>query len=300
MSTPNPQPGTPPTPPAAAAPPPHPKPTVKREVRIVSHCTLFYWWPVWFVGFIMFIITATTGEYMVTVPPKATIKEPKKDGKGNVEYVLVVPEPHKDQIHKGLDDPEHKGLAKQPYLWMTDNKNLGVLFVMVLLLVIVITNIPLRGLWSTIVIGLIITLSILFAWLEWWNSILTWLSWLDIRINAAGYLVISVVLFVLWVVVIALFDRQMYLVLTPGQLRVRQEIGGAENIFDTTNMKVQKQRNDFFRHWVLGMGSGDLIVKPANSEEIHMPNVLFIWIKVKKVEEMLEIRQIEAAGRPTQ
>src|SRR5207249_4845201 len=142
-------------------------------------------------------------------------------------------------------------------------------------------------------------LALLFAWLEVWKTILNWVSFLDIRINAAGYLVISLFLFLLWLLIILLFDRQIYLVLAPGQLRVRKEIGGAEDIYDTTNMRVQKQRNDFFRHWILGIGSGDLIVKPNNAEEIHMPNVLFIGYKVKKIEEMLEIRQVEAPPKPT-
>src|ERR1035438_2742507 len=131
---------------------------------------------------------------------------------------------------------------------MSNDKNLGVLYAAVLLLVIVITNIPLRGLWSVIVIVLIISISIIFALLHWWEDILHYLNFLDIRINAAGYLVISSILFVLWLVVMLLFDRQLYMVFTPGQLRVRLEIGDAETAFDTTGMTLQKQRSDLFRH----------------------------------------------------
>jgi hypothetical protein len=102
------------------------------------------------------------------------------------------------------------------------------------------------------------------------------------------------VLFALWLVIMIVFDRQIYMVFTPGQVRVRQEIGDAEVTFDTTGMSVQKQRSDLFRHWILGLGSGDLIVKTsgANPQEIHMPNVLFVGSKVVRIEEMLAERAV--------
>ncbi len=110
-----------------------------------------------------------------------------------------------------------------------------------------------------------------------WDDILTSLSYLDIRINLGGYLLISTVLFLLWLFVFTLFDRQIYMVFTPGQLRVRLEIGEAETAYDTTGMTIQKQRSDLFRHWVLGLGSGDLIVRTAGAQahQFDMPNVLF-------------------------
>jgi hypothetical protein len=170
----------------------------------------------------------------------------------------------------------------------------------VLLLVIAITNIPLRGLWSVIVIVIVVALVIIFAVLEWWDWILTQLNFLDIRINAAGYLVISLVLFVLWFFIMVFFDRQVYMVFTPGQMRFRQEIGDAETAFDTTGMTIQKQRSDLFRHWILGLGSGDLIVKTtgAHPQEFHMNNVLFIGRKVAEIEEMLRQKQVVAGRAP--
>ena len=59
---------------------------------------------------------------------------------------------------------------------------LGRRVVTVLLLVIVITNIPLRGLWSVIVIVLIISITIIFALLEWWETILYYLSYLGVNL----------------------------------------------------------------------------------------------------------------------
>ncbi len=305
MSTSNPQPGTPP-----AAKPATPAPAApslaKREIVIISHCTLFYWWPVWAVGFLMFLITMMFGERMAVVPTETTAV------KGGIPAVLLYSKEDLEKkkvaadtkldgliVHAGSKlptDPSHPGQPSQPRLHMTTSKNLGVLFVAVLLLVIAITNIPLRGLWSVIAIVLIVSVVIIFALLEWWETILEMLSFLDIRINAAGYLVISVFLFALWLVIMVLFDRQMYIIFTPGQMRVCLEIGDAETAYDTAGMTIQKQRSDLFRHWILGLGSGDLIVKTAgaHAHEFHMPNVLFIGRKVNEIEEMLRQRPVVA------
>jgi hypothetical protein len=304
MSTPNP----PPTPAAAKpapapVPPPKPAPHERPEVRVISHCTLFYWWPVWACGFIMFVITMWEGHQMVTVPPGTTAKfdgppfevEGKKKGEKIVGKLHVLELPPEKELPK---DPDHPGQPLQPHLRMSESKNLGVVFIAVLLLVIIITNVPMRGLWSAVVIGLVIVLVLLFAWLKVWDTIFTWVSWLDIRINAAGYLVISVVLLVLWLVTVFVFDHRTYVVLAPGILRVRREIGGAEDDYDTTGMRVQKLRNDIFRHWILGLfNMGDLIIKPAGAEEIHMPNVWRVSKAVDKIQGMLQIKEVEAAPK---
>ena len=79
-----------------------------------------------------------------------------------------------------------------------------------------------------------------------------------------------------------------------GKSRVRQEIGGGEAAYDTTGMVIQKQRNDLFRHWVLGLGSGDLIVNTSGSTAHHfdMPNVLFVGYKLRQIEDMLREVQV--------
>ena len=118
----------------------------KRELIVISHSSLFYWWPVWAVGFLMAAITWFGGERMSTVPagtkPVTGQDVAGFDGKRDI---LVLP---KD----GHLTKDRNGNPAEPKLRMTANKNLGVLFCIVLLLVVAITNIPLRGLWSVIVI----------------------------------------------------------------------------------------------------------------------------------------------------
>jgi hypothetical protein len=260
----------------------------KNELVVISHSSLFYWWPVWAVGFIMSGITYLSEQRLATVPngtAPATSQEIQGfDGKRDV---LVLP---KDK-HLAQD---REGNPARPHMRMSANKNLGVLFCIVLLLVITITNIPLRGLWSVIVIVILLSLAIIFAILDWWELILEKFNFLDIRINLAGYFLISCVLFVLWLVIFWFFDRQVYMVFTPGQFRVKLEIGDAETAYDTAGMTIQKQRSDLFRHWILGLGSGDLIVRTAGAQTHHfdMPNVLFLGRRVREIEDMLRSKQV--------
>jgi hypothetical protein len=267
----------------------------QNEIRIVSHSTLFYWWPVWAVGFIMAIITAFSGHKMAVVPADTMVahKVQKLDlpTKGNEK---INPDLQGTDV---LVPPPKTEFKTPPHLLMSNNKNLGVIFVIILLLVITITNIPLRGLWSVIVIITIIFLAIIFALTDIWPKILDLIEVLDIRINLAGYLVISSVLLAIWLITLLLFDQQIYMIFTPGQLRVRLEIGEGETAYDTTGMTIQKQRSDLFRHWILGLGSGDLIVNTAGAQVHHfdLPNVLFVGRKVKEIEEMLRAKPVVRA-----
>jgi hypothetical protein len=279
---------------STATPAPRPAPAMvppahRNEIRIVSHSALFYWWPVWGLGFLMALITAFSGQCMIVVPAK-TVAESKRMipwENNDTRDVLVLP-PNKSLLH------DKDGNLEQPHLMMASSKNPGVLFCIVLLLVVTITNVPLRGLWSVIVITVILFISIILAILGKWDDILEKMSLLDIRINLGGYILIATVLFIIWLIVVTLFDKQIYMVFTPGQLRVRLEIGQAETAYDTTGMTIQKQRSDLFRHWILGLGSGDLIVNTSGAQAHHfdMPNVLFLGRKVREIEEMLRSRQV--------
>jgi hypothetical protein len=288
MSTATPQPA-----PAPAVP----APEARREILIVSHSSLFYWWPVWAVGYLLAIVSFFTGHRVATVPNESqvyhrasgsvTVEEEGKQrniGINNADLVVAPESKEKGTQYRVALTPVH----------ISTSKNLGVLFCFVLLLVIAITNIPLRGLWSVIVISFIIFVVIILALLGWLETLVEYISFLDIRINTAGYFLIATVLFILWLAVFVFFDRQIYMIFSPGQLRVKLEIGDAETAYDTTGMTIQKQRSDLFRHWVLGLGSGDLIVRTAGAQAHHfdMPNVLFLGRKVREIEDMLRSRQM--------
>jgi hypothetical protein len=270
------------------------------EIRIISHSNLFYMWPVWAVGFLMGLLSYIDGSRLAPVPNgtkpwmHATVEgfnERGEPSKVDNREVLVLPaDKHllRNEAGKAESPPV------EPYLHVATNKNYGVIWTMVLLLVIVITNVPLRGLWSVVVIVAVVLLTIIFALAGWWEHIFNALGRLHIFVNAGGYFFISLALFIAWLVTFVFFDRQIYMVFTPGQLKVCTQIGGGEMAYDTTGMTIQKQRSDLFRHWILGLGSGDLIVNTSGAHAHHfdLPNVLFIGKKVQEIEDMLREKAV--------
>jgi hypothetical protein len=162
-------------------------------------------------------------------------------------------------------------------------------------MVIAITNVHMRGLWSFFVLLVLIMLTFIAAAAGWWEAIFSGLGQLSIHINMGGYLLLSSVLFVLWLINFAIFDRQTYIIFAPGQVRMRLEIGGGETVYDTTGMVIQKQRSDLFRHWILWFGSGDLIIRPSGvANPIEMPNVLRVGRKVRLIENLVKEKVVLA------
>lgn len=296
--------------PPAAPPIQIPADTTPDEIRVYSHSPLFYWWPVWLFGFVFALITAVDNERIAIVPgPSLLVKE--KVGQDEVRYTVYTP-PTPDNIDKLLDpaSPEAKQeLARvnqnfpaggdayrvrphvSPRTWM------GPMYLIILLLVIIITNVPLRGLWSLVALIGIVVIVLLISLFKAWDSILTAFVGLHVFINLAGYLLIGIVLLAAWAVATFIFDRRSYIIFTPGQIRVCEEIGSRERTYDTTGMTIEKRRDDWFRHIFLGFGSGDLVVRTAGADrhEILMPNVALIGFKIDPIQQLMRQRQIEAA-----
>jgi len=285
--------------PVPGATPEAPSQSSPKEITIVSHSTLFYWWPVWAVGFLMFFLTYIDGHRLATVPAGTVatrdVEVPVADKEGRTgrepRDVLILP---KGAHLAGEDPTDPNSPPANPHLHIAKGKSYGVLFATVLLLVILITNVPLRGMWSAAIIGLIIIVVLLLSLFDLWARILANLRLLDIRINAGGYLLISSVLFAIWLIVLLVFDKQIYMVFSPGQFKVKTELGGGEKVYDAMGMTLERQRSDLFRHWILGLGSGDLIVKTSGAQAHHfdLPNVLFIGRKVQQIEDMLRERKM--------
>ena len=255
-----------------------------REVRIVAHSTLFYWWPVWAVGLLLAGLTGVGGYYLAIVPAGTQVVE----GFEGDREALVLP--------AGVHLPKDPGTGKprEPTLHVSRRSGFGVVFVVVVLVVIFITNVPIRGLWSVIAIMTMVLGTIILALAGWWDDILEAVAQSRVYINAFGYLAISVPLLGIWLVVVLFFDRKVYMVFAPGQLLVRHDVGSGEVTYDTVGMVVAKRRSDLFRHWLLGFGSGDLLVKTggAHPQQFEMHNVLFVGKKLKLIQDMLQVREV--------
>jgi hypothetical protein len=283
------------------------------QITIISHSNLYYWWPVWAFGFVMAVITWAEGYVMAVVPHTAVayvdatnvkFDTSAKNEKGDdvtthndvTGPLLVIQAPQADDAaHRGTP-VQANGQAENPFIRVSPHRALGVIFVLVLMLVVVGTNVPMRGMWSVLIIVVAVATTIVFTVLGWMETLLTWFWLLDVRINMAGYFTISICMFVLWLAVMRLFDKQRYITFTPGQVKVCEHIGGGEKVYSTDGMTLQKKPSDFLRHYLLGLGAGDLLVHAAGAQghQIDLPNVVFINAKLRRIETLLKTKNVTA------
>jgi hypothetical protein len=172
------------------------------------------------------------------------------------------------------------------------SSNLGIFWFVTLFLVILITSVPVRGLASGMVILAIAFLTVLFAYLGWWDPILRLLGNLSIHMNMGAYMFISVLLFAVWAVTVFVFDHMSYWEVTPGQVTRMRVFGAGQTSYSTQNMVLEKFRNDIFRHWLLGLGTGDLKIETsgAHREVLNVPNVPFVGRKIETFQRMIAMR----------
>ncbi len=233
--------------PAPQAGPEHQHKDHPEEVRIYSHSTFFYWWPVWVTGYIMALVTYMDGQQMQI---------------GNAE------------------------------VWMHPSKNLGVLFTLIFFLVILITNVSLPGLASVVVILAAAFGALLLAYFGWWEDVLNLMGRVSIFMNMGFYVFFSSLVFLVWAISVFVYDRMSYWRVTPGQLTHDAVIGGAQKSYDTRGMVFEKHRQDLFRHWIIGFGSGDIEISTtgARRETFSIPNVLFVDSKVGEIQHMIAMQ----------
>ncbi len=280
----------PPPAPAASGLYPPAGPRSPREIKLVSHSPIFYWWPIWALGFVLALITLVENHRLAVIPADAELRyDTTAAPKDSTQYVLTVPGDAKHQT-KSLDRAiEATGKKEQPTFRtrVSEKAWMGPLFCVVLILTIVITNVPLRGLWSFLVLLLFVVLALVFSVFNVWEDLLSAFGNLHIYINMAGYLFFAVTVLVLWIVSVFIFDQRTYMIVTPGQIQVCEHIGASVRNFPAESVNFEKQRDDLFRHWILGFFSGDLIIHVANKEEIRLPNVLWIGWRLEEVQQVL-------------
>jgi hypothetical protein len=264
-------------------------------IKVVSHSQLFYWWPVWAISFLFGVWTLIDGHYMVSgsgvpeVIPNAQVEMKEgRDIRASREVVVFTSGVTSSRI------VNHGYTAR--------NRSLGLMFCVVLLVVIIVTSVPRRGRhWGRRWVGAIVlglAASLLLALTGRWAWFVERFPLLDIRINATGYFLIAGSLFLAWLLTVVVFDQRIYIVFTPGQFRICAQIGDGERVFDTIGISLERQSGDLFRHRILGLGSGDLVVRTTGAQQHHfdMPNVLFIDKKMRAIEEVLRNRSNRNSG----
>jgi hypothetical protein len=260
-----------------------------REVVVISHSPLFYWWPVWAVGFACAAVSYWHGDQVAFVPP-GTVAERAARVAGHEGQRDILIAPPGRSLPATADGEE----LKQPRLRMASSNNPGMIWATTLFIVVCVVHVKMRGIASVVAILLLGGAAVLLAVLGLWDAIVRASGIIDIHMNAFGYLTISLVLFVLWLLMFFVFDRLTYMIFTRGRLRVRKAIGEGEKAFDVRGMVFERHRDDLFRHWLLGFGTADLTVYTtgANSRQIEMPNVLGVGRKLALIHTMLQEMEV--------
>jgi hypothetical protein len=271
--------------------PPAP-PAGPSTVIIVGHSDLFYWWPVWAAGFLLALLTYLGGHYMAVVPTGTEAARGRQvEGYDKPRDVLVAP------ADRPLPLDAATGALAQPRLHVALSNSLGAVFVTVLLLVILITNVRLSGVWSLVSILAVLLISVVFALVGAWDAILRTVSASDVHITAAGYLCIAVPVFLVWLVIFLFYDRLNYASFGRGQFTMHHALGSGATTYEVLGLSLEKKRNDLFRHWLLGFGSGDLIIRTGgvNPQRFELPNVLFVSSKLTEAKRLLQEREVVKA-----
>lgn len=217
------------------------------SIRIYSHSSLLFWWPVWVMGYVMAALT---------------------------------------WWHGRQESLESAGRALE---WVHPSNNPGVIYFLTLFLIIMITNFSVRGLASGIVILCGALLTVVLAYFGWWDEVFRWFGNLTIHLTMGAYFWFSTLIFVTWAVTVLGVDRLSYWEVTPGQITHRMLFGSGSNSYNAQGMALEKHRDDIFRHWLLGVGSGDLKIRTsgATHEQIDLLNVLFIGSKVDAIQRLI-------------
>jgi hypothetical protein len=283
---------------SGSPPPSGPSAAAKRELTLISHSMLFYWWPIWVLGFVMAGITFFEDHRLAILPVGSKVTEIAKDDKSTT-YRVAVTNPPTESLVQAKAATEAAGSEESFRTRVSQKAWMGPVFCVILLLTVVITNVPLRGLWSFLVLLMLVVVALLISLVpNGWDKLLRTVGDLHIYINMAGYLFIACVVFILWAVSVFIFDQRTYIIITPGQIQVCEHVGASIRNFDTTGLVFEKQRDDLFRHWLLGFFSGDLIVKTAGAERetIRLPNVLWIGWRLEEVQALLREKATVHAG----
>ena len=168
---------------------------------------------------------------------------------------------------------------------------------LVIALLVIFTNSKLRGIYSVVTILSIAFYAVLFAWLDWWDDILSVIPNLSAHANMGFYALFASMLLVIWLLAVLVFDRLTYWRVRPGQLIEAHLIGGGEQTHDTNGLLFEKREQDLFRHWLLGLGAADLRLA-RGKDVIDIPNVLFANSKVRAIERLVAVKPEEPVDQP--
>lgn len=235
----------------------------KGEIRLYQHSNLLYWWPLWAYGYFCAAMTYLQG---------IGIKE--------------------------LAGPAVEGAEKQ--ILFHTSPWLGITYIGLILFVAVFTNVRARGVYSFVLLLLAAGIAWGVTRIPGIDKAFGWAALLRVHLNLAFYVAFSTLLLLIWLFVIVFVDHFTWWRFSPGQVIEEHRIGQATgHAYNTEGMVVRRLPDDFFRHRILGLGliglgTGDFMVKPPYEESFEIHNVWKANRKQPIIERMIATRVVEA------
>ena len=191
---------------------------------------------------------------------------------------------------EGLVTASGKGVKFHESPWV------GFSFIALVLFVIIFTNVRARGVYSFVLLLLALGIGWGVTYMPGIGMAANWASLIRIHLNLAFYLTFSMLLMLIWLFVIAVIDHFTWWRFSPGQVIEEHRVGQATgHAYNTEGMVVRRLPDDFFRHRLLGLGTGDFIVSPPNAETFEIHNVWKANRKQRMLEDMIAMRMTQAA-----
>ena len=261
-------------------------------IQVYGHSNLLYWWPVWAVCFGMALWTYLDGSQMAVLPRHTDVSA---DADGREVLTLPPGQTHDTAVpDEGTRAGRMVRRLVPSQMTVSRSNTPGLIFALTVLLTALVSSLTLRGLVSIIAIVTIVVVVLALALLGLWDRVFAFFGGLDIRMNAAGYLFIGVPLLLMWLAVVLVYDRQSYVIFDEGQIRYVREVGENEIVIPSDRTLVEKKRSDVFRHWLVGFGTGDLIIRTGggNGQSIELENVVNIGRKLTVINYMLQHKAV--------
>jgi hypothetical protein len=165
------------------------------------------------------------------------------------------------------------------------NAWLGLSFLGVFLFVLVFSTTEARGIYSYVLAMIFGALIFAVPRIPGFETVAKSIPDLRIHMNLAFFTVIASAVLLLWSFMVVVIDRLTYWKFEPGHVTEKHVIGHVgDSVFPTLGLVARRMPTDFFRHWILGFGSGDIRVTPVNQPSIEIKNVLRAKKKLAKIE----------------
>ncbi|MGJ8655602.1 MAG: hypothetical protein ACSHX6_04055 [Akkermansiaceae bacterium] len=164
----------------------------------------------------------------------------------------------------------------------------GLTYILVLAFSLFATGVNLRGVWALLTLICAVFVAFIMLYFGVWDSALSWAINQPVYLNHGFYLAIGVMLFIPWCLVVFLFDTRKYVKIEANTVTIVNEIGEGARAFDTIGVMMEKKLDNFFKHYLLGFGSGDLVIRTSGgkSEELFLPNVLRVDRVLRELEQV--------------